>query len=113
MREINNIHWHDCVIDSVLELPEKDQLIFNVQYPVDWEQNIFEARSIVFEDYISQEINEIPFSGAPTILNAEVVGELSPLSFYHKYFRVKIETNAGNRFVHAKSVKLVDAIVSI
>ena len=52
MEEINNIHWHDCELESVIEIPSEDKLIFNVQYSEDWEQNIFVPKSIIFEGYI-------------------------------------------------------------
>ena len=38
LSNITNLNeWHDSKILSVIELPEKDRLIFNVEYPVDWE----------------------------------------------------------------------------
>ena len=63
MEGINDIYWHDCEIESVVEIPSKDVLIYNVQYPEDWENNIFVPKSIIFEEYHSQRVEEIPFVG--------------------------------------------------
>ena len=113
MEEIDNIHWHDCEIESVIEIPSKDMLVFNVQYPENWEKNYFLSKSIVFEEYHSQEVNEMPFVGNPTILGATVLSEEGTPFQKGGYFRVKIETNAGDRFVIAKRVKLLNEQVSI
>jgi len=113
MEEINNIHWHDCEIESVLEIPSKDMLIFNVQYPENWDKNHFVPRGIVFEGYYSQSVDEIPFEGNPTILSASVVSEVGSSFQESGYFKVHIETNAGDRFVTAKSITVLNAHASI
>jgi len=113
MEEINNIHWHDCEIESVIEIPCKNMLVFNVQYPENWEKNYFLPKGIIFEEYHSQEVKEMPFEGNPTILNAVVFSEVATLFQKSGYFKVKIETNAGNRFIVAKRVKLLNEQVSI
>ena len=107
MEEINNIHWHDCELEAVIEIPSQDRLVLNVQYPENWENNIFVSKGIVFEGYHSQEVKEMPFEGNPTILDASVVSE------ENGYKTVKLETNAGYRLVTAKSVSLGDRIESI
>ena len=112
MTEFTDIFWHDCVIDSVIELPDKDQLALNVQYPSDWENNVFEPKCIIFEDYYSQEVNEIPFSGSPTILNAEVVSDITSPLGVGGYIKVKLETNAGERFITARGIRLESNHVS-
>ncbi len=113
MVEINNIHWHDCEIESVIEIPSKDMLVFNVQYPENWEKNHFVPKGIVFEEYHSQEVNEIPFVGNPTILDATVLSEVGTPLQKGGYFKIKIETNAGDRFIVAKRVKLFNEQLSI
>ncbi len=113
MEEIDNIHWHDCEIESVIEIPNRDMLVFNVQYPENWENNIFTPKSIVFEGYHSLEVKEIPFEGNPTILNAEVLAEVGSPFQKGGFFEVKIETNAGERIIIAKRVKLLNEQVSI
>lgn len=101
MEGISEIHWHDSELISCVEVPAKDQLILNVEYPEDWQANRFARRAIVFSGFHALEVNEIPFFGGPTILGAEVVGASGG------YFRVKIETNAGYRLVSAQAVSLL------
>ena len=106
MEGFDEIFWHDSEIESVIELPSKDTMIFNVQYPIDWEKNIFEPRSIVFEGYFSYEIAEMPFEGNPIILSATVLSEVGSPFQQGGYFKVHIKTNAGDRFITAKIIKL-------
>lgn len=103
MMDLNNIHWHDCVIISSIELPEKDCFVMNVEYPVDWNANEFSKYSIVFNNVTSLVIDEIPFDGCPTILSASTI----ETSNSNELRIVKIETNAGYREVTAKSVTLI------
>ena len=107
MENISEIHWHDSEIESVIEIPSKDQLIYTIQYPENWNENLFLSKSIIFSGYCSHTVEEIPFDGNPTILAASIVKEEAG------YTTVKIETNAGNRFVTAKSCNLEVQSVSI
>lgn len=109
MEEIDEISWHDSQIVSVLEKPSKDQLIFNVEYPIDYEKSKYELKSIIFEEFFLYEIDEIPFDGNPTILDADVVKEVGSPFVKDGYFKVKIKTNAGDRFVTAKRVSLSES----
>jgi len=113
MEDINEICWHDSQITSVLEIPSKDQLIFNVEYPTDYEQSKYEPKSIIFDDFFLYEVIEIPFYGNPTILNADVIEEVGSPMQTSGFFKVKIETNAGDRFVTAKSVSLDEQLNGI
>ncbi len=101
MDTINNIHWHDSEIESVFEVPRRDELIYNVLYPENWERNEFVAKAIVFEGYHSQIVEEMPFEGNPTILGASVHRKENDFTTF------KLETNAGSRFVTAKGIRLV------
>ena len=107
MENLNEIHWHDSEIESVIEIPARDQLIYNVQYPENWDQNIFVPKAITFNGYHSHSVEEIPFEGNPTILAVSVVKEESGFT------TVKLETNAGNRYVTAKSFNIGVQSVSI
>ncbi len=113
MKELDDIHWHDCELESVVEIPSSDILAFNVQYPENWEQNVFVSKSIVFEGYYSQEVNEMPFEGNPTILSAELLSKVGSAFQIDGYFKVHIKTNAGDRFVTAKNIKVLCEHVSI
>ncbi|BDM64389.1 hypothetical protein NFHSH190041_18410 [Shewanella sp. NFH-SH190041] len=104
---INEIHWHDSEIESVIEIPNKDELIYNIQYPEDWENNLFSAKSIIFGGLHSYTIEEMPFEGNPTILSALLIKEEGG------YKSVKLETNAGNRYITFKTINLGNGHVSI
>ena len=107
MEDLNEIHWHDSEVESVIEIPAKDELVYNVQYPEDWNKNTFAPKAITFSGYHSHVVEEMPFEGNPTILAVSVVNREGD------YTTVKLETNAGNRFVTAKSVHLGSRRVSI
>ena len=100
MEGLNDIHWHDCELVAAVEIPSQNVLVLNVKYPDDWENNIFSLKGIVFENYYSQQVNEIPFEGNPTLLEASVQ------CIEEDYNVIRIETNAGYRIVKAKRVSL-------
>ena len=107
MNHINEIHWHDSEIESVIEIPASDELIYNIQYPENWDKNIFVPKEIRFSGYHSHSIEEMPFEGNPTILAVSVVKESGGFT------TIKLETNAGNRFVTAKSFEIGPQRVSL
>ncbi len=107
MKHLSEIHWHDSEIESVIEIPAKDQLIYNVQYPENWDKNIFVPKAITFIGYHSHSIEEMPFEGNPTILAALTVKKESGFT------TIKLETNAGNRYITAKSFEISAQHVSI
>jgi hypothetical protein len=37
MTDISDINWHDSVIIKIIEIPTDSRLIFEVNYPIDWE----------------------------------------------------------------------------
>ena len=104
MEKINNIHWHDCELESVVEMPGRDILVLNVQYPEDWDKNIFVAKGIIFEGHHSHEVHEMPFVGNPTILDATIEAK------ENGFTTLRIETNAGYRLVTAKRVRISDPV---
>jgi hypothetical protein len=84
----------------VIEFPDTDELHFEVSYPVDWENNVFEPRAIVFTDVLNYRVEEGPFAGAPTLLDAYDNGTEGPRR------SVTLETNAGTRSLLFKQVQL-------
>ena len=46
MEDLNEIHWHDSEVESVIEIPAKDELVYNVQYPEDWNKNTFAPKAM-------------------------------------------------------------------
>ena len=99
--DISNIHFHDTLILRVIEDAAADTLTMEVEYPVDWENNIFEPRLLIFEDVHGYQIFDGPFDGRPTILGASII------STDGRWSRIRLETNAGNRELNCKSVRLV------
>jgi hypothetical protein len=84
----------------VIELPGANEIHFEVSYPVDWENNVFEPRAIVFVDVLNYRIEEGPFAGAPTLLDAYDKGAEGA------YRSVTLQTNAGTRSLLFKRVEL-------
>jgi hypothetical protein len=87
-------------LNRVVELPDSDELHFEVSYPVDWENNVFEPRAIVFIDVLNYRVDEGPFAGAPTLLDAYDNGTEGA----HR--SVTLQTNAGTRSLLFKRVEL-------
>ncbi|MFC0682594.1 hypothetical protein ACFFGH_32600 [Lysobacter korlensis] len=94
------VHWHDCVIQSVLVLPEASEIELRVEYPMDWEANQFELATIRLLNAFGYKEYEEPFAGAPTILRATS----EPQAGGHHLLR--IETNAGYREVFCSAISL-------
>ena len=107
MENLNEIHWHDSGIESVIEIPAKDQLIYNIQYHENWDKNVFVPRAITFNGFHSHLIEEMPFEGNPTILAVSVIKEEGGFT------TIKLETNAGNRYISATSFEMGPQRVSI
>lgn len=99
--ELADIHFHDSRLRRVTELPESDDLLFEVDYPVDWENNLFERRIIRFRDVLNYRVDEGPFSGAPTLLDAYDQGQVGSRR------SVVLQTNAGTRSLLFGSVDLL------
>ena len=100
--DISTIHFHDTQILRVIEDCEADTLTMEVEYPVDWEHNVFEKRLLVFEDVHGYQTFDGPFQGCPTILDASIV------STDGRWSRVRLETNAGHRELSCTAVRLID-----
>lgn len=71
-----------------------------VDYPTDWENNVFEPRTIVFSDPLGYHIDEGPFAGNPTILDATIE---EATDGYHK---IVLETNAGRRSLRFRNIEI-------
>lgn len=101
----NELSFHDAQILKVTENPNGQILDFLIDFPTDWENNIFEKKVLRFEDVTFYSIEEIPFAGLPTILAIKNLGEINKdlSSERNKWIvtrnRIKIETNAGDRII--------------
>lgn len=98
---ISKIHFHDTQILRVIEDTEADTLSMEVIYPVDWENNEFEPRKLVFTDAYNYQVHEMPFWGSPMILEIEVLGKND------RWTHLRLLTNAGYRDVSCVSVELL------
>jgi hypothetical protein len=98
--DLCDIHFHDSLLLRVVEIAESHDLLFEVEYPVDWENNLFEPRIIAFLDVLNYKVEEGPFVGAPTLLDAYDNGSDGG------YRRVTLQTNAGTRSLWFRSVEL-------
>lgn len=100
--DISSIHFHDTQILRVIEDCAADTLTMEVEYPVDWEGNVFEKRLLVFDDVRGYQISDWPFQGCPTILDVSIINTDG------KWSRVRLETNAGPRELSCTAVRLID-----
>jgi hypothetical protein len=98
--DLSKIHFHDTKILRVIENTEKDTISMEVLYPIDWENNKFEKRRLIFENVLNYKIEEIAFQGSPTILDARV------LFNEENRTRIRLETNAGYRELSCSVVRL-------
>jgi hypothetical protein len=96
---INDYSFHDAIILGVREYPEHQKLEIEIDFPVDWENNKFQLRKMMFVDVISYSINTIPFVGHPTIL------EINELKGSPKII-IEIITNAGKRIIEYRDFEL-------
>ena len=99
--DISTIHFHDTQILRVIEDCAADTLTMDVEYPVDWERNVFEKRRLVFEDVHGYRVFDGPFEGCPTILDASII------STEGRWSKVRLETNAGWRELSCTAVRLI------
>ena len=56
--DISGIHFHDTEIHRVTEDTAARTLTMEVTYPVDWEQNVFEKRLLIFDDVHHYQVAE-------------------------------------------------------
>ena len=97
---LDDISFHDSELHRVVENPEMDDLVFEVLYPVDWDSNNFEKRRIVFVGFRDYSVSEGPFAGKPSIL------QVTQISHDNERAKLRIETNAGERTLRCKKVRL-------
>lgn len=110
----DELSFHDAVILEVKEDTATQTLDFVLDFPVDWENNKFEKKVLRFKDAIVYVKKEILFAGCPTIMEVK-----EQHSHKHTYtfadgvtvsskYKIKIETNAGDRFVEFNEAELLD-----
>lgn len=110
----DEISFHDSQILKVIENPNGQILEFIIDFPINWEENIFAHKVLKFENVIFYNVEEIPFSGLPTILNIVNLGEVKKdfgserNEWNTSRNKIKIETNSGNRIIEFTECSLIE-----
>lgn len=107
--DFSDYSFHDSEIVKVTECPVEQSLEFKISYPENWEENIFIDKILKFTSVTFYKIEEIPFEGNPTILKIINLGINSRKygDGEFKRYKIKIETNAGNRFIEFEMCELI------
>ena len=98
---LEDVHLHDSTIIRVVERPALGVLAFELDYPRDWEKEVYVAKTLIFRDPLGYSVDEGPFDGNPTLLDAQIETR-------DGRFVVVLETNAGRRSLSYSDVELVD-----
>ena len=112
---IDDYSFHDAQILSVTENSEQHSFEFLLDFPVDWDNNVFERKNLKFTDVITYSIEEIPFAGNPTILNIINFGLITKVfgegrnQIVAERTKIEIQTNAGNRIIEFVTCDLLPA----
>ena len=110
---IDDFDFHDSQILSVTENTQDHHLDFLLNFPTNWQNNIFEKRTLRFTEVIFYNIDEIPFYGQPTILEIINFGQVNKSwgsgrsHIEARRTKIEIKTNAGNRIIEYKDCSLI------
>jgi hypothetical protein len=109
---IDDFSFHDSQILEVKETSEQT-IDFLIDFPTDWQNNIFEKRILRFKDVVTYNIDEIPFTGRPTILQIINFGQITKTfgadrnQFEAVRNKIEMQTNAGNRIIEYSDCELI------
>lgn len=105
--------FHNSQIIEVKESSTDQTFDFLLDYPVNWDNNIFEKRILRFRNITKYRLDEIPFVGPHTIL--EIIDLVVPATmdddediFGLTKSKIEIITNAGNRIIEFSECELLD-----
>jgi hypothetical protein len=105
---------HDSEIITVIEDTQNDTLDFILNYPVDWDNNIFVKKILRFHNCLNYTINEIPFASSPIIFDIKDYGEVKysigegrNIIDIHKR-KIELITNTGTRTLEYDNLELID-----
>ena len=110
---IDDFSFHDSKILEVKENTSKKTLDFLLDFPIDWENDVFENRILRFIDVVFYLIDEIPIAGQPTILRVDNLGQIKKDlgTEYHpweiKRNKVEFHTTAGKRIIEFSEFELI------
>ena len=111
---IDDFDFHDSQILSVTENTQDHYLEFLLDFPTNWQDNIFEKRILRFTEVIFYSIDEIPFFGQPTILEIINFGQVTKSWGTERNhmeatrWKIEIQTNAGNRIIEYGECIFID-----
>ena len=109
---IKDFYFHDAQILEVKET-EEQTIDFFIDFCTDWQNNVFEKRILRFNDVINYHIDEIPFSGRPTILEIVDFGQITKTfgtgrnQIEAVRNKIEMQTNAGNRTIEYSKCELI------
>jgi hypothetical protein len=104
--KLEELALHDSILKSVVENTETDEFIFNIDWPKDWENNLFVDADLIFENVLNYEVHEGPFAGNPTIL--DISEDEKRIDYKIERRKLKIETNTGYRTLFCTNIRLVE-----
>jgi len=110
---IDDFSFHDTEILEVRESTSNQTIDFLLEFPTDWENNISEKRILSFKDVIYYLVDEIPFTGSPTILKIVNLGQkIKAFGIGRNQLEtvrnmIEIQTNSGNRIIHFSDCEFI------
>jgi hypothetical protein len=109
---IDDISFHDSYILEVRETWEQT-IDFLLEFPIDWQNDVFEKKILRFKDVISYQIDEIPFASRITILQIVNLGQITKTFGTDRNKietvrnKIEIQTNAGIRIVEFSECEFI------
>ncbi|WP_035649195.1 hypothetical protein [Flavobacterium sp. ASV13] len=105
-------------IEEVIENPQKQTITFNLMFPYDFGNNLFEERYLKFNKVVFYQVEEIiiPLGRIPQIWNINDLGQFSrvvetpPDNIKVEFIRQKFEinTNVGKRIIEFSDYEFED-----
>ena len=105
---------HDSEILSVVEDTQNNNIDFILDYPIDWDNNVFEKKILRFYNYLNYMVKEIPFASRPQIIDFKDYGEIlysigeGKNKIEIKRRKIELITNAGSRVLEYDKLELID-----
>ncbi|KLT63900.1 hypothetical protein [Pedobacter sp. BMA] len=109
---IDDFSFHDSQIIEVRETSGQT-IDFLIHFCTEWKNNVFEKRILRFKDVIYYNIDEIPVSGQPTILEIVNFGQLTKIfgtgtnQIEVVRNKVEMQTTSGIRTIEYSECDLV------
>jgi hypothetical protein len=111
---IEDYSYHDSTILRVSENTEEKTLDLLLDFPIDWENNIFKNKILRFKNVIFYSVDEIPFKGQPSIMEITNLGQITKTfgtgrnQIETSRNKIEIHTNAGKRIIEFSECELIN-----